>query len=74
MLAPTDGEAGDIFGYCVALAADGTRALIGARLDDNAAGVDAGIVSDVRAPSDAGRADVTGYRGRSVSSPAPAGS
>jgi hypothetical protein len=41
LLAP-DGAAGDRFGCSVALSSDGSRALVGARLDDTAGGSDAG--------------------------------
>ncbi len=41
LLAP-DGAANDLFGISVALAADGSRALVGVPYDDTAGGVDAG--------------------------------
>jgi len=44
LLTATDGAAGDYFGSAVALSADGTRAVIGARSDDVGANVDQGSV------------------------------
>jgi len=41
-LVATGAQAGDEFGYSVALAADGSRAVVGAYLDDTAGGADAG--------------------------------
>jgi len=41
-LTATDGDPGDRFGYAVSLSVDGTRALIGARLDSNPNGQSAG--------------------------------
>jgi len=41
-LVASDGRARDAFGYSVSLSTDGTRALVGVRLDDTAAGTDAG--------------------------------
>lgn len=43
-LLPTNAAAGDQFGTSVALTADGSRALVGAPLDDTAAGSNAGSV------------------------------
>jgi len=37
-LSPADAERGDVFGYSVALSADGSRALVGANWDSTAAG------------------------------------
>ncbi|HEY7376709.1 MAG TPA: hypothetical protein VIF57_31410 [Polyangia bacterium] len=41
-LLPAAGASGDQFGIALSLSADGTRALIGARMDDTPAGVDTG--------------------------------
>ncbi len=44
-LTDSDGARGDIFGWSVSLSADGATALVGARLDDTAAGAGAGSAS-----------------------------
>jgi len=42
-LLASDGAAGDLLGFSVALSADGSRALVGASFDDTSGSVDAGI-------------------------------